>query len=66
MSTTGAVLTRGFARERAAIRVGRALVAWGERRQRLEAERQSLYRRQGAVQEQAAVRAAAVRGQLLP
>jgi hypothetical protein len=42
------------------------LVSWGERRERLEAERQALYRRQAEVEEQAAVRTAALRGQLLP
>lgn len=66
MSAVGAVPTRGFGRERAAIRIGRALVSWGERRERLEAERQALYRRQAAAEEQATVRVAAVRGQLLP
>ena len=45
MSAVGAVPTRGFGRERAAIRIGRALVSWGERRERLEVERQALYRK---------------------
>ncbi|GAB3805462.1 hypothetical protein GCM10028798_27340 [Humibacter antri] len=66
MSAIGAVPTRGFVRERAAISIGRALVSWGERRQRLETERQALYRRQYAADQQTAVRAGAVRGQLLP
>ena len=66
MSTIGAVPARGFGRGRAAIRIGRALVSWGERRERLEAERQALYRRQAEVEEHAAVRTPALRGQLLP
>jgi hypothetical protein len=67
MSTIGAVgSARGFSVERAVVRVGRALVAWGERREQAEVGRQHLYRRQIEAENAAARRAAAVRGGLLP
>lgn len=66
MSTIGAVNGRGLVLERTVIRVGRALVTWGEHRERLEQERQALYRRQEDADRRASARAAAVRSQLLP
>ena len=66
MSTVGAVHPRGLAIERVVIRVGSAMVAWGERRARREDARQALYRRQAVAEHEASVRSALVRGQLLP
>ena len=66
MSTVGAVHARGFAIERVVIRVGRAMVVWGERRARREDTRQALYQRQAMAEHEASVRSALVRGQLLP
>lgn len=66
MSAIGVVPARGFAFERVVVRVGRKLIAWGERRERLEASRQDVYRRHAAAEEDRAVRAAAARSQLLP
>ena len=66
MSTIGAVGARGFGVERAVIRIGRALVSWGERREQVEDERRGLYLRQAEAQNAAAIRAATVRTGLLP
>ncbi|GAB3388955.1 hypothetical protein GCM10027568_10530 [Humibacter soli] len=66
MSTIGLQNTRRFAVERTVIRFGRALVAWGERRERLDAERRDLYRRQADVRDQQSARSAFARSQLLP
>jgi hypothetical protein len=66
VSTIGAVPSHGFAIERVVIRVGRAMVVWGERRARREDARQALYRRQAAVEHEASMRSALVRSQLLP
>lgn len=66
MSTIGTVQAHGFALERGVIRLGRALVVWGERRERIERERQELYRRQAEADRYASTRSAAVRSQLLP
>jgi hypothetical protein len=66
MSAIGTVQARGFALERLAIRAGRAMVAWGERRERVERESQELYRRQAEADGAAGARSAAVRIQMLP
>ncbi len=65
MSTMRIPSSDGFLLERAMIALGRLLVRWGESRERLERERQELYRRQTAAVEDQAVRAAAVRSGLL-
>ena len=57
---------RGFSIERSVIRVGRALVAWGERRERIDHGRIDLYRRQAEAREQQALQEAAARIHLLP
>ncbi|HWD61409.1 MAG TPA: hypothetical protein VG369_02845 [Humibacter sp.] len=66
MSTVSLHDTRRFAIERTVIRIGRALVVWGERREQIDADRSDLYRRQANVRDQQALRAAAARSQLLP
>ena len=66
MSTVSLHDTRRFGIEHAAIRFGRALVAWGERRERIDADRRELYLRQAGVRERQALREASARSQLLP
>ena len=66
MSTVSLHDTRRFAIERTVIRVGRALVAWGERHERIDTDRRDLYRRQAAVRDRQALLEASARNQLLP